>query len=268
MLGIEISCMNFFQDSSFMQPEGLSRFLKTKKEVATLFLNPSDYASRPEHPGSAELKANMNLRADCPIPFSDTYGWDRWGMLGVMADYVLTWVKGDIIEIGIGESSYLFTYLARKFNRKVFHCDIMSSDYINLCTVGDFFDDNNVLFVGPSDDFFEEIKFTKVSVVFIDGDHMYDQVKKDFNNSFNLIEENGFIFMHDLYPMNEEETAFNRSGNGYKFRKELERRSDIDIFTFHFGAWNAGLTMVRKIPKPENPYRESGRINIHGSFKS
>lgn len=224
-----------------------------------MFLKPSQYVNNPKHFGSLELKREIEFYENSPIPFSKKYGWDRWGVLGVLSDYVLQWLNGNIIEIGIGESSYYFTYLAKKYNRKVFHCDIQKSDYENLCTVDGFFDDSNVLFHGASDDFFRIIEFPRISLVFIDGDHMYNQVKKDFKNALSLIEDNGFIFFHDMYPENEMETSENRSGTGYILRKELERRSDVDVFTFPFGSWNAGLTMVRKIPDDINKYRESGR---------
>ncbi len=226
-----------------------------------MFIHPCDYIYKPKHSGSRELKKEIEFDEKFPIPFSKKYKWDRWGMLYMFSDYVLYWLSGDIIEIGIGESSYGFTYLAKKYNRKVYHCDIQKSDYENLCTVDGFFNEDNILFHGSSDDFFKEIKFTKISIAFIDGDHIYDSVKKDFSNAFNLIEDNGFIFLHDLYPSNKDEIAFNRSGDGYLFRKELEKSGNLDILTLPFGAWNAGLTIVRKLPENLNEYRESGRKN-------
>lgn len=224
-----------------------------------MILYPKDYANRPKHPGSVELKESLQFIQECPIPFCVNNGWNKWGMLGVISDYVLTWVKGDIIEIGIGESSYLFTHLARKFKRKVYHVDIQKSDYENLCTVGDFFDDSNVLFVGTSNEFFASMVIPDIALVFIDGDHMYEQVLKDFVNSFEVLVPGGFVFFHDLFPKNEEETAFNRSGNGYLFRKELETWP-FDVFTFPYGSWDAGLTMVRKSIESESKYRKNGRI--------
>jgi len=225
-----------------------------------MFLKPSDFAGNPPHPGSAELKKEIEFVEGAPIPFMKKYGWDRWGFLYIFIDYVLFWLQGDIVEIGIGESSFGLTYLSRKYNRKIYHCDLQVSDYENLFTVGDFFDDSNVLYAGSSDDFFKEVKFTKIAIGFIDGDHMYDKVKADFENIFSLIQDNGFIFLHDLFPVDKEETAENRSGDGYKFRQELERNPLADVLTLPFGFWNAGLTVVRRISINENEFRKSGRM--------
>jgi len=38
-------------------------------------------------------------------------------------------------------------------------------------------------------------------------------------------------------------------------RQELEERTDLDIFTFPFGAMGVGLTMVRKLPENRPYYR-------------
>jgi hypothetical protein len=224
-----------------------------------MLLKIDSFKNNPVHKGSKELYERIGTWHDLPIPFTKEFGWNRWGLMGILADFVLHYTQGDIIEIGIGESSIYFTRLARKYKRKVYHVDRGSSDYINLFSVPDFFDKTNILYVGPSDEFFKEIKFTEIALVFIDGDHMYDQMKKDFDNSFSLLVENGYIFFHDLHPPDEANTAETRSGDGYRFRKELERRGDIDIFTFPTSSWNAGLTIVRKIPKDAPYYQESGR---------
>ena len=40
----------------------------------------------------------------------------------------------------------------------------------------------------------------KFDIIFIDGLHEYDQVKKDIVNSLKFIDEKGFILIHDLLP--------------------------------------------------------------------
>ena len=47
-----------------------------------------------------------------------------------------------------------------------------------------------------SDEFFKENK-KKFDIVFIDGLHTYDQVKKDILNSVNCLKENGIVLVHD-----------------------------------------------------------------------
>ena len=50
-----------------------------------------------------------------------------------------------------------------------------------------------------SDEFFLENK-QKFDLIFIDGLHHYDQVKKDIINSFNFLNDGGIILMHDCMP--------------------------------------------------------------------
>lgn len=222
-------------------------------------LEMKDYKRNPEHPGSRELFDRSGTWENCSVPFSAEFGWERWGLLGVLADYVLHYTHGCIVEIGIGESSLYFTRLARKYNRKVYHCDIQRSDYENLFTLPDFFDEENIKYLGSSDDFFVEVKIPPIALGFIDGDHLYPQVKKDFENLFSRVVNNGYIFFHDLHPRDEFNTIETRSGDGYILRKELEKRGDIDIITFPRSAWDAGLTAVRKLSNNLPYFQESGR---------
>jgi hypothetical protein len=50
-----------------------------------------------------------------------------------------------------------------------------------------------------SDDYFIKNK-EKFDIIFIDGLHIYDQVKKDFLNSLESLNENGCIVLHDCNP--------------------------------------------------------------------
>jgi len=228
-----------------------------------MLLNPSSFKNNPSHYGSVELYDRIGSWHDLPIPFTKEFGWERWGLMGVLADFVLYYTQGDIIEIGIGESSLYFTRLARKYGRKVYHCDFQKSDYENLCTVPDFFDESNILYVGSSNEFFRDVKFKQdqIALAFIDGDHLHSQVRRDFENVFYYLVDNGYIFFHDMYPKDEGELDENRSGDGYLVRKELERRDDVDVITFPRSSWDAGLTVLRKIPKNAPYYQESGRKN-------
>ena len=224
-----------------------------------MLLNIENYKNNPVHAGSQELYERIGTWHNLPIPFTKEFGWERWGLLGILADFVLLYTRGDIVEIGIGESSIYFNRLARKYDRKVFHCDIQKSDYENLFTVPDFFNSSNLMFFGSSDEFFSEINLPPIALGFIDGDHLHEQVEKDFNNLFPLIADNGYIFFHDLHPMDEANIVETRSGNGYIFRKKLEQRGDLDVITFPTSAWNAGLTVTRKISTNAPYYQESGR---------
>jgi hypothetical protein len=52
-----------------------------------------------------------------------------------------------------------------------------------------------------SDDFFKENK-SRFDVVFIDGLHTYEQVRRDVINSINSLNDGGWIALHDMLPRN------------------------------------------------------------------
>lgn len=223
------------------------------------------------HKGSLETYEKISNYAGEELPFSKELRWDRMGLLAILADYYLNYSKGNIIEIGAGESTVYLSYLAHKYNRQAFFCDIQQSIYINALTVEGYFKDNyvllregtliedyygkrNVIYIGSSDSFFKNnIPVGNIAVAFIDGGHSYEQAKKDFWNIYPMIEETGAIFLHDCYPPNEDYLDLNACGTGYILRQELEQDERLDMFTFVRSAMDVGLTMCRK--KPENlPY--------------
>ena len=153
-----------------------------------------------EHIQSRLLYDQVSNWHECPFPFSKTFGWSRWGLLGVLGAYVLTYVEGDILEIGVCESSIYLTKLAKQFGRKCYHCDIQGGIISNCKSVKadpGYFADNAVIFVGSSDDFFKKVDIPPIALAFIDGDHTYEQAKKDFWNTFDKVVEDGYIFLHD-----------------------------------------------------------------------
>lgn len=201
-----------------------------------------------EHPGSRELYDRVANWHPGPLLFSKEFGWERWGLLGVLADYVLYYTPGCIIEIGVCETSIYFSALAEKYNRQAFHCDVQQSVIENCKTVAGYFSPSkSTTYTMPSDEFFKCVKLPEpAALVFIDGDHLYEQVVKDFINSLSVLSAGGYIFLHDTAPPNEEWIGPTRCGTVYKLRRELEKDPYFDIFTFPHGAWDVGLSVVRR----------------------
>ena len=82
-------------------------------------------------------------------------------------------------------------------------------NHININKTGvDPFKGGNVKM--KSDEFFK-INKKKYDCIFIDGLHVYEQVKKDIVNSINCLNENGIIFVHDCLPNNVYEQNVPRS---------------------------------------------------------
>ncbi len=226
-----------------------------------------------EHKGSRET---FDYIADWGHPkffYSLNDHWGRMGMLGILGDYILCATAGDILEIGIGESSIYLTALSKKFKRKIYHCDLSASKIINPLTIPGYLSEDNdyiteyddkvpsarcLLYAGPSDKFFKRFAFTPIALAFIDGDHNYEQAKKDFYNILPLVADNGYIFLHDSYPPSVDYLSEHRCGTVYILRQELEaNRVLFDCFTFPKGtAMDVGITMIRKKPIARAYYNE------------
>lgn len=221
------------------------------------------------HKGSLETYEFIANWIDPNFFFSRNDGWGRFGMLGVFVDYVLSCTQGDIAEIGVGESSIYLTSLAKKFKRNIYHCDISPSKITNPMTVPDYLSENGLyveenrkisvnfppssskclFYAGASDSFFKEIRITPLAVAFIDGDHNYPQVHKDFWNFVPLLVPDGYVFLHDTYPPDEEHLSEHRCGTVFRLRQEIEKNDQFDCLTLPKGtAMGVGFTIVRKRP--------------------
>lgn len=94
------------------------------------------------------------------------------------------------------------------------------------------------IYTMTSDEYFA--KFTKdtFDLIFIDGLHHADQVKKDFENSLRCLSDNGFIVIHDVLPENEEGTKVPREtkqwwGDVYKWAMNITQYQGINYKTFN-----------------------------------
>ena len=86
-----------------------------------------------------------------------------------------------------------------------------------------------------SDDFFLQNK-QNFDCIFIDGLHHYYQVLKDINNSLNVLNENGIIFVHDCLPKSRDAQSIPRTEanwNGDVWKAFVNKRSDpnLDCYT-------------------------------------
>ena len=207
------------------------------------------------HPGSLDTLEVLSSGRD---------GLERYRILYDLGQYVLNGVHGDILEIGVGESSYFLSRLGEKFRRRIFHCDISPSKIINpltapgyLSAVEDitYFEENQptpslrrvVCFAGASDEFFKRIDMPSIAFAFIDGDHNYAQAAKDFWNTWPLLVDEGVIALHDSYPPDASWTTENTCGDVYRLRQELEKHPEMECLTLGRGcAIGVGITFVKK----------------------
>lgn len=98
-----------------------------------------------------------------------------------------------------------------------------------------------------SDQFFSSNR-NKFDIIFIDGLHHYEQVIKDVNNSLQILNDNGFILLHDCLPRSIAHQAIPRyrgswNGDVWKALVELRTRSDLDTYTCQI---DFGVGIVQK----------------------
>ena len=178
----------------------------------------------------------------------------EWAIIDLLSDFILSHSSGDIFECGIGRSSHILNKYAVEYNRTHHVCDI---NWKKIVRNGKYLENLNA-FTGKSLDFIKTIHDISIAIAFIDGEHLYETVMKELDFVFERLNKNGIIFLHDTYPHTEswavDENRY--SGNVYKVRQELEKRSDLQIFTWPYGAENCGLSMVMKKEKNRPFYRE------------
>ena len=88
----------------------------------------------------------------------------------------------------------------------------------------------------------------QIDILFIDGDHVYSQVKRDYFNFSRFVNLNGFIFLHDTYPPSEKYKTENYSCDAYRILEDLKKDKTVEAVTFPY---SYGLTVVRKLEKDE-----------------
>ena len=76
----------------------------------------------------------------------------------------------------------------------------------------------------------------KFDLIFIDGLHEYQQVRKDILNSIKCLKEGGFILVHDCLPRSISAQAVPRfrniwNGDVWKAIVEFRTNSNLEIYT-------------------------------------
>ena len=144
------------------------------------------------------------------------------------------------LEIGINDPSKNFDLIRCKIKAGV---DPKVSGLTNIIPV-------------TSDIFFEKETELKWDIIFIDGYHESSQVKRDFENSMKVLNDNGFILIHDVCPKNEAGTKVPREtkvwwGDVYKFAMTMHEYG-YEYKTFNI---DNGCMLVQKTPliRPIHP---------------
>lgn len=195
--------------------------------------------------------------------FSKSEGWGgelNTSSVGVIADFVLSYTQGDILEIGVGLSSIFLSALAKKYDRFFYQCDLdLGTRLVELRDILKGLSFKGKMYEMTSDNMFANNTFTPLAFSFIDGFHEYEQVKREFWNVEKYTVDNGYIMLHDSYPPSVEWVGpggCGSCGDTYLFRQEIEKDKRFDTFTFVGGVGHIGLTLIRKKPVNRPYYQE------------
>ena len=98
-----------------------------------------------------------------------------------------------------------------------------------------------------SDEFFRENK-NKFDIIFIDGLHTYNQVKKDILNSINCLKDEGIVLVHDCMPDSLSKQAVPRyrmswNGDVWKAIVDLIQNEYLEIYTCKI---DQGIGVIKK----------------------
>lgn len=172
---------------------------------------------------------------------------ENWIILDRLADVILNNVKGCIVDIGIGASTYVLCKHNERFKRNHYSCDPNQ----RICDWASQW--GSTIFKGRSLDFIKQFdRNQEIALMFVDGAHIYEVVMEEVKFFLEQTANGGVIFLHDTYPPEKwiRDEGKRGCGSVYKARQELEKRDDVQIFTWIYTAFNCGLTMITK--KEEN----------------
>lgn len=168
-----------------------------------------------------------------------------WTIIQKLGDVILSKIGGCIFEVGIGKSTLILKQFADDFKRDHYCLDKNE----RKCTWAKGIGCKVIL--GETKNTLDSFPEILVAMGLIDGRHDSITVRLEMNFFLNLLTPGGVIFMHDTYlqtdaKIRDESHPRGLAGDVYKVRQELEKRKDVQTFTWPYTAMNQGLTMVMK----------------------
>lgn len=112
------------------------------------------------------------------------------------------------------------------------------------------------MFTGTTDNYFHQLKTDlQYDIIFIDANHNFEYVVRDFNNAVSHCR--GWILIHDMVPPSEEwATPPNYCSDSYRLLYFLLRETNFNVYPMDN---NFGLTLIKMpagLARPQNIYKD------------
>jgi hypothetical protein len=176
-----------------------------------------------------------------------------WIIIDRLADVILSYVEGCIVEIGLGNSTKILAKHAKNLGIKHYAVDKNGGKCRRIRRDPEIQHDGLIVYKGKSLDFIKEFNDIP-ALVFIDGCHDAEVVIQEAMFFLSKMAPGGIMFLHDTYLAEEWEQRLvggGRFADTYRARWELENLKNVWCFTFPYTAKATGLTMVMKRPEYE-----------------
>jgi hypothetical protein len=181
----------------------------------------------------SELRLANRLRIDAARAGTDGEG--DWHV-GIIQRLVATYPSCRYLEVGVRHATC--------WNRVAPLALVAEGVDIDAGVLDHVVDDDGEVHILSSDDYFRDIAGDKqFEVIFLDGDHRFEQVDKDFTNALGHLASGGTIVLHDTWPGSREETGELACGTVYKLAERLERDPEFNAFTLRRFP---GVTLVQR----------------------